>query len=82
MARQKSRPQRWADAASRAEDALSELVELQAEYEQWKDSLPENLTNSPVGEKLETVCGIDIQSALDAASEASGADLPRGFGKD
>jgi hypothetical protein len=82
MAKNKSRSQRWCDAAANAGQALSELVEIQEEYQGWLDNLPENLQGSPVGEKLQTVCDIDISSALDAANEAENADLPRGFGKD
>lgn len=77
-----SRPARWADAASRAVQALEELDELRMEYEQWRDGLPENLQNSALGEKLNAVADMDIQSALDVAQEAEGMDLPLGFGRD
>jgi hypothetical protein len=100
-----SRPARWtaaADAARKAidemqaaaakiEDAFSELRDIQSEYQEWKDGLPENLSASPVGEKLDAVCDIDLEwdaadgTASDAeekVNEAEGADLPRGFGKD
>jgi hypothetical protein len=107
MPKPKSRPQRWSDAATDAAQALSdmeqakdkfeeamvELKSVQDEYEEWKDNLPENLQQSPLGEKLEEVCGLDIESAssgIDSAidgargvvDEAQGLDLPRGFGKD
>lgn len=78
----KSRPQQWADAAGRAEQALQELVDLQSEYQEWKDNMPENLQSSPLGEKLDTLCDLDLQSALDTAQEANAAELPRGFGRD
>ncbi len=77
-----SRPQRWADAAQRAEAALQDLLDIQSEYESWRDGLPENLQSSPVAEKLEAICDIDLASALDAAAEAGGCELPRGFGRD
>ena len=32
-----------------------------------------------MGEKLGTICEIDLQSALDAVNEAEAADLPLGF---
>lgn len=82
MAKTKSRAQRWAEAAEAAEAALNTLLEVQQEYEEWKDNLPENLQDSPVGEKLEAVCDLDIQGAIDTVQEASGADLPMGFGRD
>lgn len=78
----KSRSQRWADAAQAAVSALEELEEMRCEFEEWKDNLPENLQQSALGEKLDTVAGLDIQSALGTASEAEGADLPMGFGRD
>lgn len=77
-----SRATRWADAASRAVSALEELQEIQSEFEDWKGNLPENLASSPLGEKLDAVCDLDISSALDTAQEAESADLPLGFGRD
>ena len=107
MARGKSRPQRWADAAGDASKALSEmesskdafvaamdeLKSIQDEYIEWKDNLPENMASSPMGDKLEEVSNLDLESAADAigsaiddarsiVDEAEGIDLPRGFGKD
>lgn len=82
MAKTLSRAKRWADAAQRAEDALQELVDIQQEFSDWKDNLPENLQSSTLGDKLETVCDLDLSSALETAQEASGADLPLGFGRD
>ena len=103
----KSRNNRWFDAVADAVNAITELeaacdkleaaVEevrsVQEEYEEWKDSLPENLQSSAVAEKLETVCDLDIgdaasgvRGAIDEASriigEAESADLPLGFGRD
>lgn len=77
-----SRTQRWQDAASAAVSALEELKDIQQEYQSWYDNLPENLQSSAVGEKLEAVTNIDLESAYDAAQEAEGADLPLGFGRD
>lgn len=78
----KSRGQRWAEAASNAAQALSELQDIQSEFSDWNDNLPENLRGSALGEKLQTVCDLDISSALDTANEAENADLPLGFGRD
>lgn len=77
-----TRVSRWQDAAQNAVSALEELQSVQAEYEEWRDNLPENLENSALGEKLTNVCDIDIAGALDAAQEALDADLPLGFGRD
>lgn len=105
--RPKSRIQRWQDAASNAAkalgdideakarfaEAMEELKSVQDEYIDWKDNLPENLQQSPLGEKLEGVSNLDIENAADSiesavdearsvVEEAEGIDLPRGFGRD
>jgi hypothetical protein len=63
----RSHPQRWADA-------VEMLRALQEAYQDWLDNLPESLQSSPLAEKLEEVCLLDLHQ-LDA-------DLPRGFGRD
>jgi hypothetical protein len=80
--KRESRSARWARAASDAEIALSELQELQSEFQDWLDNLPENLASTALGEKLEAVTNIDVGAALDIAQEATEADLPKGFGRD
>lgn len=59
--------QRW-------HDAVSELVELQADYQLWLDGVPESLADTPTADALRAVCEVD-PSGL-------GVDLPRGFGRD
>ena len=63
----RSRPQRW-------RDAVAELIELQADYQQWLDGLPESLADTPTAEALRAVCDLDL----------SGLEInpPRGFGRD
>ena len=51
--------------------AVDKLRTLQAEYEAWRDGLPESLAESRTAELLEGVCDVDLD-ALDV-------DLPRGF---
>lgn len=63
----RSRVQRW-------QAAIELLRELQAEYQEWFDNLPDSLQDSTLAEKLQTVCDIDLDE-LDV-------DLPRGFGRD
>jgi soluble cytochrome b562 len=76
-----------ADARRAIDSALEELRAVQEEYNQWRDNLPENLQSSALAEKLDTVCELDLDTTdLDdlenIASEAVGADLPQGFGRD
>jgi hypothetical protein len=107
MAKQKSRTARWNDAIQEARSAyegvkehqddlasaFQNLAEVQQEYIDWRDNLPENLQGSALGEKLNAVADIDIESmANDPMSnwegvesvldEAEGAELPQGFGRD
>lgn len=77
-----SRPDRWVYHCSNAIEALQALVELQQEYEEWRDNLPENVQDGPTSDKLYEVCDLDIQGALSTVEEAEGMDLPRGFGRD
>jgi hypothetical protein len=91
-----SRTQRWINNAERASSlleeaigAIEELKGVQEEYQEWLDNLPENLQQSAVGEKLEAVTDLDIETALqsiqeaqDILNEAAAADLPLGFGRD
>ncbi len=48
----RSSPQRWKNAAV-------ELIELQVSYQNWLDSLPENLRDGATAEALAAVCGLD-----------------------
>jgi hypothetical protein len=77
-----SRAARWADALSRAQDGISALIDLQQEYRDWRDGLPENLESSTVAGKLDAVIDLDIEGAQDMLNEAEGVDLPLGFGRD
>jgi ABC-type transporter Mla subunit MlaD len=93
--KQPSRAQRWADAVADGQaalaslqQALADLDEVRGEYESWRDNLPENLSGSALGEKLDAVADLDtdagslLSDVEDTLSEAEQADLPRGFGRD
>ena len=64
----RSRPQRW-------RDAVQTLVDLQAEYQDWFNSLPANLQTSSLAERLEAVCEYDF-------GDLEALEPPRGFGRD
>ena len=64
----RSRPQRW-------RDAVQVLVDLQAEYQEWLDSLPDSLRESPVAERLAAICEYDF-------GDLEALEPPRGFGRD
>ena len=69
------RPKDKRPRARRWTDAVQELADLQAEYQAWLDSLPENLQASPVAEQLEAICDLDLDSLQEV-------EPPRGFGRD
>lgn len=72
------RTRRPADHRSRARrwhDAVAELMELQAQYTTWLDTLPDNLRESPTAEALQLICDLDLD-------ELQAIEPPRGFGRD
>jgi len=64
----RSRARRWSDY-------VTGLVEAQAEYAAWLESLPDNLRDSPLAEALQAICDLDL-------SELQAIIPPRGFGRD
>ena len=64
----RSRARRWMDG-------VAELVDLQAEYAAWLDSLPDSLQDSATGEALRMICDLDL-------SDLQAIVPPRGFGRD
>lgn len=80
------RTNRAADHRSRARrwmEGVAGLVELQAEYAAWLDSLPDSLQDSATGEALRMICELDTsatcrRSSRRAASEGTDRSLPRG----
>jgi len=77
-----SRPKRWAAAISDAQDGISRLIELQEEYQEWRDSIPENLEESPIVEKLDAMTEFDFESMQSDLEDAENAEFPLGFGRD
>jgi hypothetical protein len=73
-----TRTRRTADHRSRSRrwnDAVAELVALQAEYDSWLGALPDTLQNTATAEELLTICEFDL-------SDLQAIDPPRGFGRD
>jgi hypothetical protein len=54
---------------------VATLLELQAEYQDWLDNLPEFARETPVAELLQAIVDLDL-------SELESIELPRGFGRD
>jgi hypothetical protein len=64
----RSRPQRW-------DDAITELLALQAEYAAWFEAIPENLRDGPTAEALQAIVELDLE-------ELRVITPPRGYGRD
>ena len=82
MPKKMTRAERWDYEIVRAQQAIEELVAIQSEFEDWYDSMPENLQGSPTGEMLEEIVNIDLDSAETSINEAAEAQIPKGFGRD
>ena len=57
------------------DDAVAELLALQAEYAAWSDTLPESLRDSATAEALQEIIDLDLDSLADIRP-------PRRFGRD
>jgi hypothetical protein len=64
----RSRPQRW-------QDAVAELLALQAEYAVWLDTLPDSLSQTSTAEALQAIAELDL-------SDLAALQPPRGYGRD
>ena len=64
----RSRPQRW-------QDAVRTLRDLQDEYQDWLDHLPDPLQESAVAVKLEAICDLEL-------ADLESIEPPLGYGRD
>ena len=64
----RTRPQRW-------DDAVTELLALQAEYAAWFEAIPDNLRDGPTAEALQAIVELDLE-------ELRAITPPRGYGRD
>ncbi len=72
------RTRRPADLRGRARrwnDNVAGLIEAQAEYAAWLDSLPDSLQDGATAEALRAICELDL-------TELQAIVPPRGFGRD
>jgi uncharacterized membrane protein len=68
LADHRGRARRW-------HDSVAGLVDAQAEYAAWLDSLPDSLQDSATAEALRAICELDL-------TELQAIVPPRGFGRD
>lgn len=62
------RPQRW-------NDAVAELLALQAAYAEWLEALPDSLRNTATAEALQAIADLDL-------GDLAAIEPPRGYGRD
>lgn len=71
--------ERWTKAIEKLDEAACAVRELGEEWERWRDSIPENLDDSPIAEKLDEM--LDIVTEIDdigtSTAEWSEMELPR-----
>jgi DNA repair exonuclease SbcCD ATPase subunit len=78
--KRKSRADRYSDAQGNVSQAKSDAEDLRDELQNWRDGLPENLSNGSKAEQLdEAISNLDtfIQSAEEAEGTASRPKRPR-----
>lgn len=64
----RARTQRW-------NDAVAELLALQAEYAAWRDALPDSFRDTATAEVLQVIADLDLD-------ELAAIVPPRGYGRD
>ena len=64
----RTRTQRW-------NDAVTEILSLQAEYVTWCEALPDNLRDTATAEALQAIVDLDL-------NELAAIVPPRGYGRD
>jgi hypothetical protein len=72
---QTRRPADHRSRAKRWRDTVTELTQLQAEYQAWLDALPETLQDTATAEALREICELDL-------TELQAIEPPKGFGRD
>jgi hypothetical protein len=73
----RSRPKRWTDACVKAREAIEELIDLQSEYQDWFDGLPDSHKKLATAEKVNVITDLNLEFALSVIDEAGCVDLPK-----
>jgi len=69
------RPADHRGRATRWDDTVAALAQMQAEYAAWLEALPANQQDSALAEALQAICDLDLGELL-------AIEPPRGFGRD
>jgi ParB-like nuclease domain len=74
--------ERWREACAQALEAFEVLIDLQGEYQDWLDKIPDKLKSSTAGGKLQAAANLALEDAKRTVQEAENINLPQGFGRD
>jgi hypothetical protein len=66
----RSKPKQW-------DDAVSTLLDILDDYQDWRDRLPPGLADSATADRLDEVLAL-----RDLVEQLQGVELPKGFGRD
>jgi len=78
-----SRAKRFDEALNKLSQAFAEFSDLKDEYQEWRDTIPQNLEGSATAEKLDEVLECSAFDDIEnAQSELEAIELPKGFGRD
>jgi hypothetical protein len=69
------RPAEHRSRAKRWQQSMATLLDLQADYAAWLESLPANLQDSATGLALQAIVELDLETL-------AAVEPPRGFGRD
>jgi hypothetical protein len=70
-----AKPMTDAERHARWRDTIASLIDLQAEYVAWLETLSANLQDSATAEALQAICDLDL-------GDLQAIKPPRGFGRD
>jgi hypothetical protein len=74
--RMKKQNSAWSDACNKAEDAITDLIAMQQEYQNEYDEMSERRQESAKGQKLQEIGELQLESALEIIQEASLLEAP------
>lgn len=66
----------WDESVQKATDAIQALIDVQEECQEKLDAMSEKAQEGESGQKLDCICDLDLQGAMDTLSDASTCEIP------
>lgn len=57
------------------QDALNGILDVQCEYQEWYENMPDGLRNGAAGEKLQTITDFEVEYTIDQIGELPEPEL-------